>query len=1098
MDFYQVDNACMNLYTSPEQSKRLEAEKYLKMMFPTFNDSSTSVTINDSNNASTSGPFETIQKCHSILEQTKSSYSQLFLINILQELAIHWQIYSVEQKVVMRNFILMYLGNRCPFEQFVINSISKYFTLITKLGWFDTDEFRDIVNDFSKFIESNHVCRHTGLQVLAFFVTDMNLPSQILKNISKNRKTVVNFRDSQLHQIFRLSLSTLLNLIQGKSMLNIEEQKLAEITLELIRACLTFDFIGTNTDESTEEIGSIQIPVSWRPTISDPLTLKTIFHTFELLNPPRSSKVLECVSVIVATRRTLFSEEERSKFIKSIMQELMKILHLPQAFNDQSNYHEFCRILSRFKTVYQLSDINKIDEYEEFINIVTDFTIKSLQSTQTSLNSIQYLLVFWSKMVTAVGQSKPQEDKELHSMTSQIIQAFLNSRIENNIEEIEDELDKDANLSILDNISHLIRFSYKENSTYLMKYIEMLAIEYRNIIDQIISNNIPIQVQESIRKIEGKFIWLINVCAMTVGIRIPYQSTEEDDIIDGEICCKIMQLLNLNQMWMTQKPMFIPNNKLEMAFLYFFSNFRKSYIGDQSQRTSKVFQPLADMFSINDQYLLMDYIFQKIITNLKCWAQDTSVITETLNLFSDLTSGYSSVRIIRKLDSAKYILANHYDFQFLNIPENFKKNRINYYSSLSRLLFADDTYETEFNEFFKNHDMKLKELEKLNSIESYRQENVRCILEGIFRDLRGFTMTCTQKKNFWLFFDWIYPYHDVILKAVESNFDHPVSITVLRFVSELANNRSSRLNFEITSANGILLFREISKIICTFGNLILGRLTTEERKYTDIYKGIIICFNILENALKGRYISFGVMKLYGDKALTEVINTYYKLMLFVPLSDMINIPKLSKAHFSLLETFSNDQMMSTDNFNSDAFLYIIKSCAEGIKQFNSSISTEACAVINQICTCVFKENEKRVNSNHKPHILVQFFNQYPQTLSFLLHSILDVIIFEDCPNNWSYSRPLLGLILLAKEEFISYTSKLIQSQIPERRESFSQQLSNLMENVEDNLSSKNRDTFTQNLVVFRREMNNNMVALVNINDNSSYLNVSNDDSSMMQ
>jgi len=63
-------------------------------------------------------------------------------------------------------------------------------------------------------------------------------------------------------------------------------------------------------------------------------------------------------------------------------------------------------------------------------------------------------------------------------------------------------------------------------------------------------------------------------------------------------------------------------------------------------------------------------------------------------------------------------------------------------------------------------------------------------------------MTCTQKRNFWLFFDWIYPYHDVILRAVESNYDHPVSITVLRFVAELANNRSSRLNFEITSANG--------------------------------------------------------------------------------------------------------------------------------------------------------------------------------------------------------------------------------------------------------------------------------------------------------
>ncbi|ORY21713.1 hypothetical protein LY90DRAFT_515934 [Neocallimastix californiae] len=234
----------------------------------------------------------------------------------------------------------MYLGTHCPFEQFVINSISKYFTLITKLGWFDSDEFRDIVNDFSKFIESTPVCRLSGLQVLAFFVADMNLPSLILKNLSKNRKTVVNFRDSQLHQIFKLSLSTLLNLIQGKNMLNIgNDQKLAEITLDLIKACLSFDFIGTNVDESTEDVGSVQIPVSWRPTISDPLTLQTIFHTFELLNPPKSAKVLECVSVIVATRRTLFSEEERAKFIKSIMQELIKILHLPQAFNDQSNYH---------------------------------------------------------------------------------------------------------------------------------------------------------------------------------------------------------------------------------------------------------------------------------------------------------------------------------------------------------------------------------------------------------------------------------------------------------------------------------------------------------------------------------------------------------------------------------------------------------------------------------------------------------------------------------------------------------------------------------------------------------------------------------------
>lgn len=44
---------------------------------------------------------------------------------------------------------------------------------------------------------------------------------------------------------------------------------------------------------------------------------------------------------------------------------------------------------SRFKTVYQLSDISKVDQYEEFVNIVTDFTIKSLQSPNVNY-SLKY------------------------------------------------------------------------------------------------------------------------------------------------------------------------------------------------------------------------------------------------------------------------------------------------------------------------------------------------------------------------------------------------------------------------------------------------------------------------------------------------------------------------------------------------------------------------------------------------------------------------------------------------------------------------------------------------------------------------------------
>lgn len=39
----------------------------------------------------------------------------------------------------------------------------------------------------------------------------------------------------------------------------------------------------------------------------------------------------------------------------------------------------------------------------------------------------------------------------------------------------------------------------------------------------------------------------------------------------------------------------------------------------------------------------------------------------------------------------------------------------------------------------------------------------------------------------------------------------------------------------------------------------------------------------------------------------------------------------------------------------------------------------------------------------------------------ILQTVLNIIIFEECRNQWSMSRPLLGLILLNEEVLIVYT-----------------------------------------------------------------------------
>jgi exportin-7 len=103
-------------------------------------------------------------------------------------------------------------------------------------------------------------------------------------------------------------------------------------------------------------------------------------------------------------------------------------------------------------------------------------------------------------------------------------------------------------------------------------------------------------------------------------------STEEEDAIDSELSSKVLQLMNVNQSVSTpvcllyrirscavpyNKPWIPPrlhgkngSEKLEMAFLHFFTEFRKSYIGESHSRVVKMYTKLSETFGLNDQNMV--------------------------------------------------------------------------------------------------------------------------------------------------------------------------------------------------------------------------------------------------------------------------------------------------------------------------------------------------------------------------------------------------------------------------------------------------------------------------------------------------------------
>ena len=98
----------------------------------------------------------------------------------------------------------------------------------------------------------------------------------------------------------------------------------------------------------------------------------------------------------------------------------------------------------------------------------------------------------------------------------------------------------------------------------------------------------------------------------------------------------------------------------------------------------------------------------------------------------------------------------------------------------------------------------------------------------------------------------------------------------------------------------------------------------------------------------------------------------------------------------------------------------------------------------------------------------------PEILQQMLQTVLNIIMFEDCRNQWSMSRPLLGLILLNEDYFSQLRDQLISSQPASKQTSMATWFKNLMEGIERNLLTKNRDRFTQNLSVFRRDINDSL------------------------
>uniref|UniRef100_G1LBB1 RAN binding protein 17 n=1 Tax=Ailuropoda melanoleuca TaxID=9646 RepID=G1LBB1_AILME len=988
----ELEVLCTHLYIGTDLTQRIEAEKALLELIDSP---------------------ECLSKCQLLLEQGTTSYAQLLAATCLSKLVSRVSPLAIEQRVDIRNYILNYVASQPKLPPFVIQALIQVIAKITKLGWFEVQKdqfvFREIIADVKKFLQGTVEHCIIGVIILSELTQEMNLVDYSRPS-AKHRKIATSFRDTSLKDILVLACSLLKEVLAKPLNLQDEgQQNLVMQVLKLVLNCLNFDFIGSSADESADDLCTVQIPTTWRTIFLEPETLDLFFNLYHLLQPLLSQLALSCLVQFASTRRSLFSSPERAKYLGNLIKGVKRILENPQGLSDPGNYHEFCRFLARLKTNYQLGELVMVKEYPEVIRLIANFTITSLQHWEFAPNSVHYLLTLWQRMVASVPFVKSTEPHLLDTYAPEITKAFITSRLESVAIVVRDNLDDplDDTATVFQQLEQLCtvsRCEYEKTCTLLVQLFDQNAQNYQ----KLLHSPSGITVDKAIQ--EGRLAWLVYLVGTVVGGRLTYTSTDEHDAMDGELSCRVFQLISLMDTGLPQ----CSNEKIELAILWFLDQFRKTYVGDQLQRTSKVYARMSEVLGITDDNHVLETFMTKIVTNLKYWGRCEPVISRTLQFLNDLSVGYILLKKLVKIDAVKFMLKNHTSehFPFLGISDSYSLSdfrcRTTFYTALTRLLMVDlGEDEDEFENFMLPLTVSFETVLQIFN-NNFKQEDVKRMLIGLARDLRGIAFALNTKTSYTMLFDWMYPtYLPILQRTIERWYGEPACTTpILKLMAELMQNRSQRLNFDVSSPNGILLFREASKMICTY---------------------------------------------------------QYR--------------KLSQSYYPLLECLTQDHMSFITNLEPPVLLYVLTSISEGLTTLDTVVSSSCCTSLDYIVTYLFKhiakEGKKPLRCREATQAgqrLLHFMQQNPDVLQQMMSVLMNTIVFEDCRNQWSVSRPLLGLILLNEKYFSELRASLINSQPLPKQEVLAQCFRNLMEGVEQNLSVKNRDRFTQNLSVFRRDV----------------------------
>ena len=772
----------------------------------------------------------------------------LALSTLSKRITVQWNDLPQDDKLYTANSLagVLFESQTGRLQPYAVAMAAQALGRVTRLGWLESEQYRETVVRALEAGKQSHSQCAFALKYFEELINDVTEPIKS-RPITTHRKVALNFRDEALFSIVRFANFLIL---QASNL----PGELLNQALGVFYKCFAYDFLGILPEEIGEDPVCIQIPIAWAGLLEDRALLDGLEALCVSTVEGTQHSVLKCINQLGAARKSVFaSAEQRRTYAEHYLTTLSHICE--QVLLTEDSLYEYMQAAKRFIMNYQLRELLDLPPFQYWLQTFYNYSLRLFNNESALVSPLASGLGLWSYLASEVHHYIQHSQASLATVIPSL---FLNY-LQTSIQFASEDLLTDAYPDLKDNLDCVGQL----NAAYYSQAMR----EVGNMVEKMM-------VQFGSEQIAGKLAWLVYLSGALLGLT-EKSLKEREEQLDSRSIVQVFALSRLSD----QAPEYHP--ALEMSLLYYMNSVRKAYINTPHDSLLLFYDPQLSPEPRRNSYSeakvleVVDQMVQKILSNIGRFTGE-QLISASLELLDELLRGYYSNKLVVQLPVAQQIMTQ---YRLLEVFKGQPKYRQRLYSSLTQL-WTGESATCALDEYLEP--LKLEIFARFEA--NFEQSWVLLVLS----ELRGISAAISNQRNYLLFYDWLYPSLFPLLPKVleQYSFSDQVVTSLYRFLIELVTNRNSRIRFDVSTASGIILFKEIARILITFGKSVLER-TSPANPYKQKYRYVLMTVDIMAKMLAGGYVVFGVFQVYRDTCFVETLELSFRMIGCVPFGELV-------------------------------------------------------------------------------------------------------------------------------------------------------------------------------------------------------------------